>query len=71
MDEDLRRVLAEQATAIAEISKNTKKICKYIQWQRIHSWLNLAIVIIPLIAGAIYLPPLVKDLIDQYSSVLR
>ena len=71
MDEDLRRTLAEQAAAIAEIRESTRLIYKYIYWQRIFGWFKWALIIIPLVIGAIYLPPLLKDLIGIYSSVLR
>lgn len=71
MDEDLRQSLAEQAVAIAEIRESTRLIYKYIYWQRIWGWFRLLLIIVPLIAGAIYLPPLLKDLISSYTSVLR
>ena len=70
MDEDLRRTLAEQAAAIAEIRESTRLIYRYIYWQKIFRWFKLAIIIIPLIIGAIYLPPLLKDLLGIYSSIL-
>ncbi|NCU44129.1 hypothetical protein EOM71_00430 [Candidatus Falkowbacteria bacterium] len=70
MDEDLRRTLAEQAAAITEIRENTRLIYKYIYWQKIFRWFKLAIIIVPLIIGAIYLPPLLKDLLSMYSSIL-
>jgi len=69
MDEDLRRVLAEQAIAIAEIRESTRLIYKYIYWQRIWGWFKLAVIIIPLIAAAVYLPSVIKDWISTYSSL--
>lgn len=71
MDEDLRRTLAEQAVAISEIRENTRLIYKYIYWQRILGWFKWALIIIPLIIGAIYLPPLLKDFFSLYGSILR
>lgn len=70
MDEDLRRILAEQAVAIAEIRENSRLTYKYIRWQRLWNWIKLVIIIIPLIAGVIYLPPLLKDLFNLYKSIL-
>ncbi|HNW55518.1 MAG TPA: hypothetical protein PKN62_00325 [bacterium] len=69
MDEELRRILAEQAAAIAEIKEDTKKIYRYLRWQRIGGWLKLLLILIPLIAGAIYLPPVLNDLINQVSAI--
>lgn len=69
MDEDLRRILAEQAAAIAEIRENSRLTYKYIRWQRWWGWIKLIIIIIPLIAGMIYLPPLLKDLFDLYKLI--
>lgn len=71
MDEDLRRILAEQAAAIAEIRENSRLTYKYIRRQRLWGWIKLIIIIIiPLIASIIYLPPLLKDLFDWYKSIL-
>ena len=58
MDEDLRRVLAEQAAAIAEVRENTRLIYRYIYWQRILGWIKWFLLILSLLAGVIYLPPL-------------
>jgi hypothetical protein len=71
MDEDLRRVLAEQAAAIAEVRENTRLIYRYIYWQRILGWIKWLLLILSLLAGVIYLPPLLKDSFSLYSSILR
>ncbi len=69
MDEELRRILAEQSAAIEDIKEKTQRIYRYIRWQKFWNWFRLLVIIIPLIAGAIYLPPLIKDLIDNFTSL--
>ncbi|HQB50785.1 MAG TPA: hypothetical protein PLT32_01035 [bacterium] len=69
MDEELRRILAKQAEAIDEIKEKTQSIYRYIRWQKFWNWFRLLIILVPLIAGAIYLPPMIKDLIDNFSSL--
>lgn len=66
----MRRLLAEQAAAIAEIRESTSVIYKYIRWQRVWGWVRIAIVVIPIIAAAIYLPSIIKDWINTYSSII-
>ena len=71
MDEDLRRVLADQAAAIAEIRENTRLIYRYVYWQRTLSWIKWLLLLLSLLSGVIYLPPLLKDYFSLYNSILR
>jgi len=64
---ELLQVNLERSEEILEISKDIKK---YIRWQQIWGILRLLLIVIPLIIGFIYLPPLIMDAIESYKSVL-
>jgi hypothetical protein len=52
-----------------EILSNTEYIKKYIKWQKIWGVAKVLIILIPLVIGAIYLPPLIKNYINQFTSL--
>ena len=52
-----------------EILEKTKYIKNYIKWQKVWSIVQFSLIVIPLIIGALYLPPLIKDYINQFSSL--
>jgi len=54
-----------------EILEKTKYIKNYIKWQKVWSIVQFSLIVIPLIIGALYLPPLIKDYIDGFSSLYK
>ena len=54
-----------------EILSNTEYIKKYIKWQKIWGVAKVLIILIPLVIGAIYLPPLIKNYINQFTSLYK
>ena len=52
-----------------KILEKTEIIKKYIKWQKIWSIIRLLIIAIPLIIGFLYLPPIIKNYLSQYSSL--
>jgi len=52
------------------IYEQNKKIKSRLTWMVVGSYLRLAIIIIPIILALIYLPPLLKGVFSQYSSLL-
>ena len=48
----------------------TKKINHFVLWSRIFGILKLFIIIIPIIIGIIYLPPLLKEVFAPYQDLL-
>ncbi|MEI6835995.1 MAG: hypothetical protein WCK59_04125 [Candidatus Falkowbacteria bacterium] len=52
-----------------EILEKTEAIRIYIKWQKIWSTVRMLIIIIPLVIGFIYLPPLIKDYLTKISSL--
>jgi len=70
MDEDWRRLLAEQTADIAQIKKEVHRVYKYIRGQRLLGYIKTAIIILTIVAGVVYLPPLIRNLISQFSSLI-
>ena len=54
-----------------EILEKTKYIKNYIKWQKVWSIVQFSLIVIPIIVGVLYLPPLIKDYINQFSSLYK
>lgn len=54
-----------------EILEKTKYIKNYIKWQKVWSIVQFSLIVIPIIIGVMYLPPLIKNYIDQFSSLYK
>ena len=52
------------------IFEQNRKIQRRLTMMVIGNYLRLALIVIPLILGAIYLPPLIADLYEQYAALL-
>ena len=46
-------------------------IRKYIRWQRFFGAVKFVVIIIPVIIGFIYLPPIIKEFVDTYLPFLE
>ncbi len=71
MDEDWRRLLAEQTADIVQIKNEVHAISKYVRRRRLGGYITAAIAIITIIGGVIYLPPFINNLINQLFSVIH
>ncbi len=54
-----------------EILKISRDLKKYLRLQNIWSITRILIIVIPLVLGFIYLPPLLKDAFQSYRSLLQ
>ena len=54
-----------------EILKNTKYIKEYIKWQKIWGIINVLLIVVPIIIGIVYLPPLIKDYLDSFTALYK
>ncbi|MEI7497832.1 MAG: hypothetical protein WCK11_00930 [Candidatus Falkowbacteria bacterium] len=65
------KVLLEQNLELTkEIHEMTHKIKRYITFQKVLSFIYLLLIFVPLIVGAIYLPPLLQGILGQYSQLM-
>ena len=52
------------------VYNQNKKIQKHLRWMSIMGYVRVAIFLIPIILGIIYLPPLLGGVWDQYQSII-
>ena len=73
--QDLFRLIEEQAKNSEIVIQEIETIKGYIRWQKIWSTMRFFLIILPIVLGLLYglfyLPPEVKELIDDYLSLLR
>ena len=70
MEEELKKILEENLALTKEIHVMTKKIRKHIIWQQVIGIIKLVIILVPIIIGIIYLPPLLKEVFASYQELL-
>ena len=70
MDEEIKKLLEKNLTLTEEIHKMVKSIKRYMFWQNIWSFLKILVIVVPIVIGIIYLPPLLKGVFQQYQSLL-
>jgi len=68
--QEIKNLLEKNFELTKEIHEMTKKMSRYLFWQQIFSVLKLLIIIVPIVVGIIYLPPLLKNLMSQYQELL-
>jgi len=66
-----KSILEENLRLTKEIHEMTRKIHNYVIFQRILSVIYLFLIIIPLVLGAIYLPPLIREIFSPYQDLLQ
>ena len=69
-NDDLKNLLEQNLKKNEEILKISRDIKKFMKWQQIWSTLRFLLIFVPIILGFIYLPPIIKDLITNYRSLL-
>lgn len=72
---ELRKLLGENLKISKQLYQMTKKINRWILWRRIWGVVKILVIIVPIVLGLIYLPPLVRksmkpfqDTYDQLSN---
>ncbi len=69
-DEDIKGLLKKNLELTEEIYKMTKSVKHFVTLQRIFGVIKLLIIIVPIVLGIIYLPPLIENLVKQYQGLL-
>lgn len=63
--DDLAALLRANLEMTKEIHAMVRHINSYVAWQRVFGWLKFLLLLIPLIIGVIYLPPLLREYYQQ------
>ena len=70
-EEDTLKDLVEKNIKWSQvIYEQNRGIKRRLTWMLVGSYLRLLIIVVPLILAFIYLPPLIKDLFEQYSGIV-
>jgi len=71
MDEEIKEVLKKNLELTQDIHRMVKKINKFIIWQQVIGVIKILLIIVPLVAGFIYLPGLLKNAFEPYKELLE
>ncbi len=66
----IEQELAEQKEILLKIYEQTQKTRRYIMIGKIISFVYLLLLVVPMILAAIYLPPLLKNVVAPYQELL-
>ncbi len=69
--EQLKKLLEENINLTKELEERVSKIHGYIKFLRVWGIIKILIILIPIILGIIYLPPILNDLISQYQGIFE
>ena len=70
MDEEIKKIMAENLELTRETHLLVKKIHRHMVWQRVVSLIYLFLIIGPIILAFIYLPPIIGPVLRQYQELL-
>jgi len=68
--QDLQALLRENLEMTKEIRAMVRHINVYVAWQRIFGWLKVLLILIPVILGIIYLPPIFSDAYHNFLQLI-
>ena len=69
-NDSLKALLEENLAMTKEVRAMVRHINVYVAWQRIFGWLKLFLILIPVIIGIIYLPPIITDAYQSFMKLV-
>ncbi len=76
MDEDIKKIIRQNAKLTKhihelteEINETTKKIRRFTIISEVMGIIKLIIIIVPIILGILYLPPIISNLLEDYKNL--
>jgi hypothetical protein len=66
----LQSLLEENLAMTKEIRAMVRHINVYVAWRRIFGWLKMFIILVPIIVGIIYLPPIIRDAYNDFMQLI-
>lgn len=66
VEADLIRLLRKNLLKNEEVLQLVHQIKNHMRWQMTWSFIRLSLIIIPIVLGFIYLPPVVKEFLSNY-----
>lgn len=68
---EIKELLQRNIALSEKVAEDLVHVRKYIKWQNIWGTVRLLIVVIPIVIGFIYLPPLIKEYLNSYIQLLN
>lgn len=68
---ELKAMVAENMKLTKDLAFSIKKIRRYMFWLQLTSWLKFIVIAIPLVLAAVYLQPMINNLMQTYNQVLE
>jgi len=69
-DEQIKELLEENKKINQETLELVKYIRRYVVFQQVFGVIKVLLILIPVVLGIIYLPPILDKIFEQYSRVL-
>ncbi|MFH0814593.1 MAG: hypothetical protein V1902_00655 [Candidatus Falkowbacteria bacterium] len=68
--EQLKNLMKQNLELLHDLEVDVRKIKNYLFWQKVAGVIKILIVVIPLALALIYLPPMIKNALGQYSGLI-
>jgi hypothetical protein len=69
MDEDIKKLLEKNLKLAEKLQKDIKYIKRYVITSQILGVLKILIIVVPIVLGIIYLPPLIREMMEPYKQL--
>lgn len=70
-NQEIKELLEKNLALSEKMVEDLARVKNFIKWQNIWSTVRLLIIVIPIILGFIYLPPLIKESLGNYFQILN
>ncbi len=70
MDQEIKDLLNQNLAVSQEILKVTKYLKRRAQMETVWTIVKILLIVVPLIIGIIYLPPILKGALSSYGSIM-
>lgn len=68
---EIKSLLEENLRLTKEIHQMSRKVNRYVAFQKVLSIIYILLIIVPIILSIIYLPPLIGNIISPYQEILN
>ncbi|MCF7795198.1 hypothetical protein K9M50_02475 [Patescibacteria group bacterium] len=68
---ELEKLLKKNLAISQEVLSISKYVKKYIFWKKIIGIAKIVIIVVPIVLGIIYLPPMIEDAVENINSNLN
>ncbi len=68
---ELRALVAQNLAATRALEARLISIQRWIFWQRVWGWVKFALIVVPLVLGALYLPGILRDILAPYQELFQ